>query len=258
MKAITASELGYSVDGVQLLHGVSFGVASGQMIGVIGPNGAGKTTLLQLLSGERDPTTGSVEIGGTDLSDIPLDQLALQRSVLPQHHLLQFAFRCLDVVLMGRFPHPGSAEEARAVAFDAMRETDTEHLESRRYTTLSGGEQTRVSFARVIAQDTPVILLDEPTASLDLRHQELVMTTLRGLADAGAAVVAVLHDINLAARFVDRILLLNDGTVAGIGTPDEVLQPAALREVYGIDVDVVRHPNEDCPLVVIAGSPRSV
>ena len=115
-----------------------------------------------------------------------------------------------------------------------------------------------MSFARVIAQDTPVILLDEPTASLDLRHQELVMTTLRGLADAGAAVVAVLHDINLAARFVDRILLLNDGTVAGIGTPDEVLQPAALREVYGIDVDVVRHPNEDCPLVVIAGSPRSV
>jgi iron complex transport system ATP-binding protein len=256
MSAITASGLGYSVDGVELLRAVSFGVAAGEMVGVIGPNGAGKTTLLQLLSGERQPTTGSVEIGGTDLSDIALSQLALRRSVLPQHHLLQFAFRCLDVVLMGRYPHPGSVDEAREVALEAMRETDTEHLASRRYTTLSGGEQTRVSFARVIAQDTPVVLLDEPTASLDLRHQELVMTTLRGLSDAGAAVVAVLHDINLAARFVDRILLLDDGAVGGIGTPDEVLQPAALRHVYGIDVDVIRHPNDDCPLVVI-GSPST-
>jgi iron complex transport system ATP-binding protein len=135
-----------------------------------------------------------------------------------------------------------------------MRETDTEHLASRRYTTLSGGEQTRVSFARVVAQDTPVILLDEPTASLDLRHQELVMATLRGLADSGAAVVAVLHDINLAARFVDRILLLNGGTVRAMGTPDEVLEPEALREVYGLDVDVVRHPIDGCPLVVVASS----
>jgi iron complex transport system ATP-binding protein len=176
--------------------------------------------------------------------------MALRRSVLPQHHLLQFAFRCLDVVLMGRYPHGGSESEAQAVAERTMIETDTAHLADRLYTTLSGGEQTRVSLARVLAQETPLLLLDEPTGSLDLRHQEVVMSTLRGLAEAGVAIVAVLHDVNLAARFSDRIMILNDGSVEAVGKPNEVLRPEVLRSVYGLDVTVIRHPVEDCPLIL--------
>jgi len=250
MRAAVGIGLGYRVGDSVLLDDVDFDLAPGEMLGVIGPNGAGKTTLLQLLAGELEPTSGVIEIAGQDIADGTLGELALQRSVLPQHHLLQFAFRCLDVVLMGRYPHGGSEAEAQAVAERTMVETDTAHLVDRLYTTLSGGEQTRVSFARVLAQETPLLLLDEPTGSLDLRHQEIVMNILRGLAGAGVAVVAVLHDVNLAARFADRIMILNEGSVEAIGTPDEVLRPEVLRSVYGLDVTVIRHPVEDCPLIL--------
>jgi len=250
MRAVIGSGLGYQIGSSVLLHDVDFDLAPGELLGVIGPNGAGKTTLLQLLAGELDPTSGVIEIAGHDIADGSLDEMALRRSVLPQQHLLQFAFRCLDVVLMGRYPHGGSESEARAVAERAMVETDTAHLADRLYTTLSGGEQTRVSFARVLAQETPLLLLDEPTGSLDLRHQEIVMSILRGLAAHGVAIVAVLHDVNLAARFADRIMILNNGSVEAIGTPNEVLRPEVLRSVYGLDVTVIRHPVEDCPLIL--------
>jgi iron complex transport system ATP-binding protein len=250
MRAAATTGLGYQIGGSVLLHDVDFDLAAGELVGVIGPNGAGKTTLLQLLAGELDPTSGVIEIAGQEIGEGTLGELALRRSVLPQHHLLQFAFRCLDVVLMGRYPHGGSESESQAVAERTMVETDTIHLADRLFTTLSGGEQTRVSFARVLAQETPLLLLDEPTGSLDLRHQEVVMNTLRGLAGAGVAIVAVLHDVNLAARFADRIMILNDGSVEAIGTPNEVLTPEVLRSVYGLDVTVIRHPVEDCPLIL--------
>ena len=143
---------------------------------------------------------GRVTLGGVPLASLRPLELARRRALLPQHTLLQFAFRALDVVLMGRYPHRhSSAEEDMSAARSAMEETDTSHLAARLYPTLSGGEQTRVSFARVLAQETPVVMLDEPTVSLDLRHQELVMGVLRSLAGEGAAIVAVLHDLNLAA-----------------------------------------------------------
>ena len=132
----------------------------------------------------------------------------------------------------------------------ALEETDTGHLAERRYPTLSGGEQTRVSFARVLAQQTPVILLDEPGGALDIKHQELVMATLRGLADAGAAVVAVLHDLNLAARYADRVGLMNRGSLVALAPTQEVLRTELLSEVYEHPVVVVPHPRLDCPLVL--------
>ncbi len=155
--------------------------------------------------------------------------------------------------MMGRYPHDGSEAEDRAVADRIMATTDTTHLAERLYPTLSGGEQTRVSFGRVLAQATPLLLLDEPTGRLDLRHQELVMSTLRKLADAGIAVIAVLHDINLAARFASRIMMLDGGTVRTVGSPNEVLTPEVIGSVYGIDVTVVRHPELDCPLILSVG-----
>lgn len=256
MSAAAAIGLGYRVGSAALLHDVDLDVAGGEFLGVIGPNGAGKTTLVQLLSGELDPTSGLVEIGGRDLATMTLTELSLLRAVLPQHHVLQFAFRCLDVVMMGRYPHGGSEADARAAADRVMTETDTASLAERLYPTLSGGEQARVSFARVLAQETPLLLLDEPTGRLDLRHQELVMGTLRGLADSGVTIVAVLHDINLAARFVDRIAILDEGQVRAVGTPEEVLRPDVLGAVYGIEVKVVSHPEAGCPLILPIGGGR--
>ena len=257
MRACSAVGLGYRIGDNVLLKDVDLDVAAGDFLGVIGPNGAGKTTLLGLLAGELTPTTGRVEIGGREISAATLGELSLSRAVLPQHHLLQFAFRCLDVVMMGRYPHGGSEADARGVADRVMLDTDTAHLADRLYPTLSGGEQTRVSLGRVLAQATPVLLLDEPTGSLDLRHQELVMEMLRGLAASGLAIVAVLHDINLAARFANRIMILEAGSIRAIGAPDDVLRPDVLRSVYGIDVSVVRHPEADCPLILPIGGGRA-
>ena len=249
--ALRAEAVSYSIDAAVLVDAVDFEVRTGELVGVVGPNGAGKTSLLRLLSGEAAATSGRVLINGTPVSALRPIDLARARSVLPQHSLLQFAFRALDVVLMGRYPVPGSSAGEDLDAVDAaMEETDTGHLAERRYPTLSGGEQTRVALARVLAQETPIVMLDEPTGSLDIRHQEMVMGTLRSLADEGAAVLAVLHDLNLAARYADRVGLMSKGRMREVASTAEVLRPDLLSEVYGYPVAVVPHPHLHCPLVL--------
>lgn len=240
--------LGFQIDGRWLLAGVDVAAAPGELLGILGPNGAGKTTLLRLLSGEWMPTAGTVDMLGRPLATMTSIERARVRAVLPQHTVLTFAFRCLDVVLMGRYAV--TSGDDTAVARRSMAATDSEHLADRSYPTLSGGEQTRVNLARVLAQETPVLFLDEPTASLDLRHQELVMHTLRGMADRGAIVVAVLHDLNIAARFADRVALLAEGRVHAIGTPAEVLTGSTIEAVYGQPVTVVPHPVLGSPLIL--------
>ena len=240
--------LGFDIEGRALLAGVDVAAAPGEILGILGPNGAGKTTLLRLLSGEWTPTSGTVELLGRPLADLTAIEQARVRAVLPQHTVLTFAFRCLDVVLMGRYAV--TSGDDIAVARRSMAFTDSEHLADRSYPTLSGGEQTRVSLARVLAQETPVLFLDEPTASLDLRHQELVMHTLRGLADRGAVVVAVLHDLNVAARFADRVALLAEGRMFAIGTTEAVLTGPIVEAVYRQRVTVVPHPVLGSPLIL--------
>ena len=248
---LVAEGVGLRVDGVTLVEGVSLEVSAGEILGVVGPNGAGKTSLLRMLAGEMEPTTGAVTLDGVPLAAWRPRDLARRRALLPQHTLLQFAFRALDVVLMGRYPHrDSSAEQDLETARRAMEGTDTAHLAARIYPTLSGGEQTRVSFARVLAQETPLVMLDEPTTSLDLRHQEMVMGLLRSLADAGAAVVVVLHDLNLAARYADRVALMSRGRLAALAGTREVLRADLLTEVYRHPVMVVPHPRLDCPLIL--------
>lgn len=251
---LAAEGVGLRVDGAVLVDGVGLEVAGGEILGVVGPNGAGKTSLLRMLAGEVEPSSGTVTLDGVALGAWRPRDLARRRALLPQHTLLQFAFRALDVVLLGRYPHrESSAHEDLAAARRAMVGTDTSHLEGRLYPTLSGGEQTRVSFARVLAQETPLVMLDEPTTSLDLRHQELVMRLLRGLADEGAAVVVVLHDLNLAARYADRVALMSRGRLAALAPTREVLRADLLSEVYQHPVAVVPHPHLDCPLVLPGG-----
>ena len=247
---IVAEGLGFAVEDGDLVDGVNLSMGAGTLVGVVGPNGAGKTTLVRLLSGELAPTRGRVRIGTVDPADADPMELARIRAVLPQHTVLHFAFRCLDVVMMGRHPHGDGDAETRALA--AMATTDTTRFAARLYPTLSGGEQTRVSLARVLAQDAPVLFLDEPTGSLDLSHQDLVMATLHGLARAGSTVVAVLHDLNLATRFADRILLMNGGRIVADGPPAGVLTPETVRAVYGVRVEIVTHPTLGYPIILPA------
>ena len=241
MTRVTVDGAGYRVGDAVLLTEVSFEAVPGELLAVVGPNGAGKTTLLGLLAGDLVASSGRIEIEGIDAAARP-HEMARVRAVLPQHHLLHFAFRCLEVVMLGRHPVPSGESEDDAVVERVMRQTDTAHLAERLFPTLSGGEQTRVSLARVLAQETPLVLLDEPTSSLDLRHQELVMETLRGIAAAGGTVVAVLHDLNLASRHADRVLLLDEGRVRAIGAPAEVLGAGLLSDVYGCEVRVLEVP----------------
>ncbi|HSR14226.1 MAG TPA: heme ABC transporter ATP-binding protein [Gemmatimonadales bacterium] len=251
MSVLEARRLAYAVDEAVLVDGVDLRAEPGELLGIVGPNGAGKSTLIRLLSGELPPTGGEVLIGGRSLRHYRPRDLALLRSVLPQQTVLQFAFRVREVVGMGRYPHRhSSAAEDLASVAEAMDRVEVTHLADRLYPTLSGGEQTRTSIARVLAQDGPALLLDEPTASLDIRHQELVMGVLSDLRSAGVGVIAVLHDLNLAARYADRVGLMDQGRMVALGLPEEVLRADLLTEVYAYPVAVEQHPLLDCPLIL--------
>lgn len=252
---LSCEHLSYAIHDQVLVDDVQLGVSPGEVVALAGPNGAGKSTLLRLLAGDLAPTSGVVSLGDEPLRNMRMRDLALRRAVMPQQHVLQFAFTAWDVVMMGRSPHgtrsepPGGSADVEIVV-NAMRRTETDYLAERTYPSLSGGEQGRVTLARVLAQATPILLLDEPTAALDIRHQHLVMEVARELANKGAAVLAVLHDLNLAAAYADRIALLNHGRVAAIGSPWHVLTAERLTEVFDYPVSVSSHPTNGCPLVI--------
>jgi len=248
---LEARGVGYQVDGAVLVDGVDLEIRAGEMLGIVGPNGAGKSTLVGMLAGETSPSSGEILLSGEPISGYRPLELANLRAVLPQSTVLQFAFRVLDVVMMGRYPHREATPSEDAVSVEAaMDRADVGHLQGRLFPTLSGGERARVSFARVLAQETPVLLLDEPSAFLDVRHQELVMSVLRALAQEGAAISAVLHDLNLAARHADRVAVMSAGRLIEVGPTADVLRSDLLSEVYGHPVAVVPHPQMDCPLVL--------
>jgi iron complex transport system ATP-binding protein len=211
------------------------------VLALVGPNGAGKSILLSVLSGERRPATGLVTVGDRDIHTLSALELARVRSVLTQDNALSFPFRVIDVITMGRAPWTRTVEIARdsEVIASAATRADVAHLAGRRFTELSGGEKARVSLARVLAQDTSVVFLDEPTASLDLRHQEDVLRIARALAADGRAVVLVVHDLSLAGAVADRVALLSLGRLVSVGSPAAVLTEDAISSVYGLDVRVV-------------------
>jgi iron complex transport system ATP-binding protein len=249
---VAARDVTFAVDGAVLLDGVDLDVHAGEVLAVVGPNGAGKSTLLGVLAGDLAPTRGEVRYAGADVRTLKVGDLARRRGVLLQEHRLSFPFPVVDVVRMGRSPWRGTPledDDDRAVA-DALAEAEVDHLAARRFPSLSGGEKARVAFARARAQATPVLLLDEPTAALDIRHQELLLSRARDRARAGDAVVAVLHDLSLAAAYADRVAVLAGGRLRGLGTPRDVLTAALLTEVYRYPVDVVPHPRTGEPLVL--------
>ncbi|WP_370615965.1 heme ABC transporter ATP-binding protein [Mumia sp. Pv 4-285] len=227
-----------------ILRDVDLDVRPGELLVLVGPNGAGKSTLLGVLAGDIALTRGRALIDGEPIRSRRAGELARRRSVLLQEHRLSFPFTVTEVVAMGRAPWHGRDESDadEAVIADAMRRTDIDHLSERRFPTLSGGEKGRASFARVMAQEAPIVLLDEPTAALDIAHQEALLTEARRLAREGRAVVAVLHDLSLAAAYADRVCVLAGGQVRADGSPEDVLRPELLSDVYGHPVDVFTHP----------------
>ena len=251
---LRANRISYAVHGKALLSKVDVDLHPGEMLAIVGPNGAGKSTLCALLAGDLSPLEGEVEVCGRTVRATKPAALARLRSMLSQHTFLRFPFTAREVALMGRHPHMprwrSTTETDYALAEGAMRSTQVLHLADRLYPTLSGGEQRRVSLARVLAQDTPVVLLDEPTTALDIGHQQLVMSLCRQLANDGRAVLAVLHDLNLAGAYADRVMIMSDGKVVEVGKPEEALRSDLLSVVFNQQVIVVPHPQTDKPVVL--------
>jgi len=240
--------VGVQVPGRALLQGASAQFAAGQVTAVLGPNGAGKSTLMSVLTGQRQPTGGSVLLGGKALAAYAPAELARVRASVAQETQVAFEFTVREVVELGRYPHRGQPGRPDAdIPLQAMQATAVEHLQHRVLNTLSGGEKARVHLARALAQvwepsesqATRWLLLDEPTAALDLQHQHRMLQLVRAWATAqGVGVVAVLHDLNLALRYSDRCVVLQGGQVVGSGITGEVLTPACIEKVWG----VVAHP----------------
>jgi len=235
-----------------ILHDIHLGFAPGTLTALVGPNGAGKSTLLAVASGDVEADAGQVILHDRPIAHWKAMALARERAVMPQDHAVRFAFSVEEVVAMGRLPHPADPVRDAVRVDQALDQAEMARLRHREVQTLSGGEAARATFARVLTQDTPLLLLDEPTAALDLRHQERTLRTVRGLADEGACVIVVLHDLNLAAGYADRIVLLEQGRVAADGTPDQVLTREHIERVYQQSVVVLRHPLRDVPLVVVS------
>ncbi|WP_127794674.1 heme ABC transporter ATP-binding protein [Agromyces sp. LHK192] len=257
--AVLAADVTVAIDGHTVLDAVDFRAEAGAVHALIGPNGAGKSTLLAALSGDVRPTTGRIEIAGRPVGGTRLRDLARLRAVLPQEHGVFFPFTVGEVIRMGRNPWartPAEDDDDRVVAW-AADTADVSHLMHRSVPTLSGGERGRSAFARVLAQATGVLLLDEPTAALDIRHQEALLETARERADSGDAVVIVLHDLGAAAAYADAVTLLDRGRVVATGSVDHVMTAERLTEVYQHPIDVLPGPIV-LPRRAPKGTPRGI
>jgi len=248
------------------MSGLDFTVRQGEILGVIGPNGSGKSSLLKLLSKLARPLDGTIRLFGVELGTLSRESISRQVAYMPQDLSYDFPFSVLDMVLMGRFPYRRSGlwnlvgwerQEDLAVAEDAMAQTDVRHLANRMIDTLSAGERQRVLLARALAQVPRVLMLDEPTAHLDLNHQLDVCRILKRIhAQFQMTVLLVSHDINLASQYCDRILVMKQGALVCIGSPQEVVHPQVLTEVYGCQVLVDAHPDTGLPRVSLPSQDR--
>ncbi|MER6132229.1 heme ABC transporter ATP-binding protein [Streptomyces sp. NPDC001815] len=249
-----AEALRVRLGGREVLSGVDVSARAGEVLALVGPNGAGKSTLLGALAADVPADAGVVRVHGRPVSDWSAHELALRRAVLPQSASLSFPFPVEDVVRMGRAPWAGGAQEYAPETDDAavaaaMAATEVTEFAARPFSALSGGERARVALARVLAQQTRLLLLDEPTAALDLRHQELVLRICRDRARDGDAVVVVLHDLGLAAAYAHRVVILCAGRAVADGAPAEVFTDRLLSDVYKQPVEVFAHPRTGGVLV---------
>ncbi|XXJ19111.1 ABC transporter ATP-binding protein [Desulfovibrio caledoniensis] len=239
----TLQDLGFAYGDAPVLRGLDLGFAPGMVHGIIGPNGSGKSTLLGLLAGLLAPTSGAARLNGEDVSACPPARLAGLCALVSQDQPLRFPFTVAETVLMGRHPHiprfsrPGPRDIKRVE--QALAAMDLTGLRHRAVADLSGGERQRTAVARGLAQDTPALLLDEPTSAMDIRHAMATMEELVRLAEAGRTVVAVLHDLNLAARYCDNLVMLDKGAVHAYGNVSRTLTPENIHAVFGVRAAVL-------------------
>jgi len=255
LRALSVHGLRFAYDDRAVLDGLDFRAARGELVGLVGPNGTGKTTLLKLLSGVLRASAGSIEIFGQETGRMPTSERARLISVVPQDPRTPMGLTAFDLVLLGRNPHLGLMQwEGRGdaeIALHSMELTGTADLAQRRFENLSGGEKQRVLIALALAQQAPVMLLDEPTSNLDIAHQPAVMELLCDLrSEAEGAVVVAMHDLTLAAQFCDRIVIIHRGRNFAEGSPEAVLTEANIEVVYGTKVRVMSHPDTGTPVVV--------
>lgn len=257
---LAAEGLSYRIGRHVLVDQVDIEVAPGRVTAVLGPNGAGKSTLLRLLAGELVPTAGRMTLNDRSYSVWPREEVARQVAVLPQKSTLSFPFTALEVVMMGRIPHASGQARDLEIAHQCLGATDCLALSERSFPVLSGGEQQRVQLARVLAQihagpSEPsefarYLLLDEPTAALDPAHQQLTLEVARRQAQQGLGVLVILHDLNLAARYADSVLLLQQGRCLAQGNTEQVLQDQLLSDLYQLPLQVIDHPARAHKLIV--------
>jgi len=234
----------------KVLDNISFTAEVGELIGLVGPNGSGKTTLLKILDGLLKPKVGSVYLDGRKLQDLRLDEIARTIAMVPQDSAANSEFTVFEIVMMGRTPHlkrfslEGAEDEKKVKKW--MELTETIHLAERKLTEISGGERQRVIIARALAQEPKVLLLDEPTANLDICYQLQIMNLIKNLTRRlNLIAICAIHDLNLAARYCDKLILLSEGKIVAIGKPIEVITAENLRKVFKIDVKIAYDPETD-------------
>ena len=238
-----------------ILSDVSIHATQGELVAILGPNGAGKSTLLGVLAGDIAPDTGSVSFGENQITSLTKSDLARYRAVLPQQVTVSFPFSVEEVVEMGRGPKSTDADQDLIEM--AMKKVDVLEMRNRLYRSLSIGEQARVSMARILAQDTQLLLLDEPTAVLDIGQQEKLMRIVRSLVDDGRTVIAVFHDLNVAMSFADRVVLLQKGKQVADGSPRETMTAETLSNIYEHKIEVVTINDDTGPVVIPSPRDRS-
>lgn len=248
------TDIAFTTNQKLILQGVSFDVSPGQCVGILGPNGAGKSTLLRIMAATLSASAGTILLDGRALRQWPTRERARRLAFVPQRAEPMFPFCVREIVLMGRTPYlkrgqNENAEDVRIVA-EALALTDTAQLAEQDVTTLSGGELQRVAIARALAQRPAFLLLDEPTASLDLRHQMDIVQLLRKLTDQGVTIVTVLHDLNLALTVCSTVLLLHQGTLYAAGPPAAVFTPQTIRTVFAVEVCMGHNPMTGAPYLM--------
>jgi len=258
--AIDVDDVSVALGGVTVLDSVSTAIDEGQLVGLVGPNGAGKTTLLRTINGALTPDRGTVRVAGRTVADLGSRATSRLVATVPQSTAVSFDFPVRHLVAMGRTPHVGrigTRTEADREAVDgAMERADVTALAERSVTEVSGGERQRVFLARALAQDTPVLLLDEPTSDLDVNHQVRTLDLVAGLVEEGRTVVAAIHDLDLAARYCDELRLLYDGRVQAAGPPEAVLTDATVEAAFGAQATVTEHPVTGSMSVTAFGDDR--
>tara|TARA_Y100000588_G_scaffold351809_1_gene403886 strand:- start:1888 stop:2748 length:861 start_codon:yes stop_codon:yes gene_type:complete len=255
--AVEARKISFNVETKTLLNRIDMRAERGSFVGLIGPNGAGKSTLLRAISGVLRNQEGAVWLEGSELSSMPTRDIASMLALVPQIAPYTQGFTAFELVLMGRYPHLGRFEiEGQTddrIAKEAMHLTETEHFASRTLETLSGGERQRVFLARALTQQPQVLLLDEPTSNLDILHQLTILGLVRNLVDEGLTAIAAIHDLNLAARYCDQLVLLSNGSVLTEGKPEDVLTSETIELAFRVKSFVYREPVTDSLAISLIG-----